>query len=399
MPVKRKRGNRLEKWEVALVKAMIERGGYNDQDILAFFTRPTRSINHARISEIRKKEKYAKNKPATGEELDTFLNNWPNIDEETGLRFEGDELLIKAREAMIAAVHTFNGAGLTFKSELFIVTAIIAWTYLLHAWFRREGIDYRYRNKDGTIKKTKQGADTYWELGKCIKHAKCPISNAEKKNLEFLLELRHEIEHRSTNRIDDTIGWKLQACCINFNRLLCEEFGQSFNLDKRLPIALQFSTFDTKQRELLKNNGGLPPNIAAFYEDFEDKLPEEIFRDPAYNFRVAFIQLAANRSSSADKVVEFIKAGTKESEEIEYVLLKEVDKNRYTSSQVWKHMQENGYPSFNQTAHTRLWQQLDGKNPGNGYGKPGDYKHSWVWNDRWLERVRTHCEENKDKYR
>ena len=32
---------------------MLERGGYNDQDILAYFTRPTRSVNHRVISEIR----------------------------------------------------------------------------------------------------------------------------------------------------------------------------------------------------------------------------------------------------------------------------------------------------------------------------------------------------------
>ena len=31
----RKLGNKLEKWEVAMVKAMLERGGYNDQDIQA----------------------------------------------------------------------------------------------------------------------------------------------------------------------------------------------------------------------------------------------------------------------------------------------------------------------------------------------------------------------------
>ena len=35
----------------------------------------------------------------------------------TGLSLRGDELLIKAREAMIAAVHTFNGAGLHFRAE------------------------------------------------------------------------------------------------------------------------------------------------------------------------------------------------------------------------------------------------------------------------------------------
>jgi hypothetical protein len=50
----------------------------------------------------------------------------PDIDPLTGLSLRGDELLIKAREAMIAAVHTFNSAGLVFRAELFIVTAIIA---------------------------------------------------------------------------------------------------------------------------------------------------------------------------------------------------------------------------------------------------------------------------------
>ena len=32
---------------------------------------------------------------------------------------------------MIAAVHTFNSGGLFFRAELFIVTSIIAWTYLI----------------------------------------------------------------------------------------------------------------------------------------------------------------------------------------------------------------------------------------------------------------------------
>ena len=51
---------------------------------------------------------------------------WPNVDPGTGLHLQGDELLIKAREAMTAAVHTFNSAGLYFRAELFIVTAVIA---------------------------------------------------------------------------------------------------------------------------------------------------------------------------------------------------------------------------------------------------------------------------------
>ena len=174
--VKRKRGNRLEKWEVAIIKAMLARGGYADQDIQAYFTRPTRTVNHRAFSEIRTGAKHKSVKAATEETLNAYLAAWPDVDPDTGLSRAGDELLIKAREAMVAAVHTFNGAGLTFRAELFIVTSVIAWTYLLHAWFRREGIEYQYKEK------TKQGADKYWELGKSLRHVRCPLSDGAKKN-------------------------------------------------------------------------------------------------------------------------------------------------------------------------------------------------------------------------
>jgi hypothetical protein len=101
--VKRRRGNTLEKWEAALVKAMIRRKQYNDQDILAYFTRPTRTVNHRLIGEIRTGDKHKAVKAADDDELDTFLATWPDVDHETGLSVRGDELLIKAREAMIAA--------------------------------------------------------------------------------------------------------------------------------------------------------------------------------------------------------------------------------------------------------------------------------------------------------
>lgn len=84
VPVRR-RGNALEKWEVALIKAMVARGDWpNDQDILAYFTRPTRSVNHRAIAEIRKNEKHAAIKPASDSALSEFLENWPDIDPQTG---------------------------------------------------------------------------------------------------------------------------------------------------------------------------------------------------------------------------------------------------------------------------------------------------------------------------
>ncbi len=126
--VKRKRGNTLERWEVALVKAMLVRGVYSDQDIQAYFTRPMRTVNHRAFGEIRRGSKHKSVKATSDDTLAIFLAAWPDVDQDTGLSCRGDELLIKAREAMIAAVHTFNGAGLTFRAELFIVTRV--WTQL-----------------------------------------------------------------------------------------------------------------------------------------------------------------------------------------------------------------------------------------------------------------------------
>lgn len=395
---KRRRGNKLERWEIRIVKAMIATGDYIDQDIQSFFTRPMRTINHARFADIREERKHRTVSTASTDELAQFLTAWPNLDPETGLSAQGDELLIKAREAMIAAVHTFNGAGLTFRSELFIVTTVIAWTYLLHAWFKREGIEYRYI-KQGKIQKTPDGAEKYLELGACLKHDRSPVSDGVKHNLEFLLRIRHEIEHRSTTRIDDQLSAKLQAACLNFNTALKEWFGAQFGLEKRLPIALQFATFDVNQRAALKRASSLPANLEASIDAFEDALTPEEYGDPAYRYRVAFVPIIKQRESAADAAIQFFKAESEEASAINEVHLKEVDKARHTATQVIKAIKGSGYPSFNQADHTRLWKTLNARRNGTPYGKPGDYKGSWVWFDNWIERVREHCDENGDQYR
>lgn len=395
---RRKRGNTLQRWEVAIIKAMLARGGYNDQDILAYFTRPTRSINHARISDIRTETTHKAAKAASEEELDEFLATWPDVDPQTGLSLRGDELLVKAREAMIAAVHVFNGAGLTFRTELFIVTCIIAWTYLLHAWYQREGIDYRYKNRDGSAKKTKHGADQYWELGYCLRHARCPIPKGAIKNLEFLLELRHEIEHRSTSRIDEAVSAKLQACCVNFNDAIKKLFGPQFGLERRLPIALQFVTFGSEQRAILKKASDLPPHISAMVEAFHHGLSAKEQADPNFAMRTAFVPIIGRSATTSDVAVEFFKSDAAETIEANKVFIKEVDKNRYTTSCVVELMQLEGYPRFNQYSHTKLAQTLKAKAPKSKFGRAGDYKNTWVWNDMWLTVVRAHCAENSDRY-
>jgi len=53
------------------------------------------------------------------------------------------ELLKKSREAALAAVQIFNNPNISFKAESYVVLMNIAWTYLLHAYFRHQKIEYR----------------------------------------------------------------------------------------------------------------------------------------------------------------------------------------------------------------------------------------------------------------
>ncbi|CAA2145612.1 DUF3644 domain-containing protein [Methylobacterium bullatum] len=378
----RRPGNTLERWEIALVKAMLARK-FVPQDIQAYFSRPTRSINHARISEIRDGTKHKAIKGSTDDNLDIFLEAWPNLDEDTGLHLQGDELLIKAREAMIAAVNTFNSAGLRFRAELFIVTAIIAWTYLLHNYYKREGVDYRYK-RGGVVERTPSGAEKYWELSQCITTAACPLEVGIVNNLKFIIEIRNEIEHRSTNRIDDALSAKLQACCINFNDTISKLFGRQFSLEKRLPIALQFVTFDGMQRKSLLG-ADLPANISTAMDNFHNSLTDEEQKDPKFRFRVAFVPKLSGKASKSDLAIEFIKAGSPEAEAVERVLLKEIERPKLLPTEIVAKVRESGYPAFNMHDHTKISEQLDARNPGKGYGV--QVAKTWYWYESWLEKV------------
>ncbi|GBQ15855.1 DUF3644 domain-containing protein [Swaminathania salitolerans] len=396
---KRNAANKLERWEIALIKRMISAGILNDQDILAYFTRPTRSINHARIAEIRNQAKHRNVAAASQAELGAFLQAWPQIDPVTGAHLRGDELLVKAREAMLQAVQGFNNPRAYFKSEMFIVIAVIAYTYLLHWHYRRSGVDIRYKRAvDGveTVLKTRHGADKHWELEACIDYAECPLDAPTIANLRFLIAIRHEIEHQLTNQIDDTISAKLQACCLNFNRAIKEIAGAQHGLDRDLSLALQFSGISRDHRNILLSETDMPAHIQAAHTEYEDGLTDEMVADPRYSYRVAYIEQAVNSRGKADQVVEFLRPGTEKGDHVR-LALREVEKPKLKPGQIVSLMREEGYPRFNLHHHTQLWQTTDAKAPGKAFGTTlAD--GAWYWYPAWVDQVRAHVQANGDRY-
>lgn len=190
----------------------------------------------------------------------------------------------------------------------------------------------------------------------------------------------------------------MQACCINLNEAIRSWFGIQFGLERRLPIALQFVTFDAAQATGLKGAGGLPATIASTMDAYHAGMTDEELKDPAFTYRVAFVPKLGSKAKKSDTAIEFIKPDSEEAWAINAVLLKEVDKARYTATQVVEAMHAEGYPRFNQTQHTALWKELNAKDPAKGFGRVGDYKNTWVWFESWIARVRAHCQENAAEY-
>lgn len=202
------------------------------------------------------------------------------------------ELVKKAREAMLAAVQLYNNPQVTFKAESFITLAIIGWTYMLHAYYRSIHVDYRYYRVVGKKKvydKTKYGAYKHWELERCLNDAACPLDFETATNLRFLIGVRHEIEHQMTDKIDEFLSAKLQACAINFDYYICKLFGEKYNLSKELSLAIQFSPLSPEQRDNLQDNVHITTNIRNFVVDFENVLSDEALRSSRYAYRILFV--------------------------------------------------------------------------------------------------------------
>ena len=225
------------------------------------------------------------------------------------------ELLTKSREAMLSAVQIFNNPNIQFKSESFIVLSNIAWMYLLHAYYRENGIEYRYFdmvNIRRRFHRTKKGAYKYWELERCLNNKNSPIDKATASNLRFLIGLRHEIEHQMTNKIDDYLSARFQSCCLNYNHYIKTIFGQQYAIDKHLSISLQFSTINEEQTNKLKEFTDLPKNIATYINNFDENLSDALYNDIRFSYRVFYVPKSANRKGQADKVIEFIPANSPE---------------------------------------------------------------------------------------
>jgi hypothetical protein len=284
MAAKPKKG--LTDLEKRAVKALIAKG-WRNQDIHAWINIGRQmTVNFGRISGVKNNPNQ---QPATDEEVAYFLLHRQAYDAQTGLNRYDDERLIRAREAMILAVQVFNSAGLRFKTEVFTMLANVAWTYLMHEYYSRK-LAVEIVNEQGQSR----------ALSEMIARPDCPLPDGVKKNLKWL--------------------GIFQACCLNFDRAICELFGNKLTLASDLSFALQFAKMNLDHVTEI-NKYELPEHIAAVDALITKGMTPEQINDTNFQFQVVYTLTAAPKSKAH---IQFVSPDSAEGKEIHNVLSKKV---------------------------------------------------------------------------
>ncbi len=338
----RAREGGLTKEEMGVIKALLTKG-WRNQDIQALVNLGRKAtINSARVTGVKKDMSIA---PSDDDYVSFFIERKRAFDPRTGLNHFSDERLIRAREAMILAVNIFNNPTMKFKTEAFSILSNVAWTHLLHEFYVKKNISIV--GKDGRT----------LLLSQMIKRQDCPLTAGVKNNIDSMKQIRDDAEHGLLGRSDDKWLSLFQACCLNFDRVIQELFGEQLSLQGDLSLALQFSKLNIDQ-VVTTNKYMIPATIEALDARIKGDLTEEQLSDIEYQFRVIYTLDSASKSQSH---MQFIHPSSDDAKSIRNVLVKyafQDDMYPFKPKQVITLVSNQSGKSFTLHNHAQAWQKF-----------------------------------------
>jgi len=214
-------------------------------------------------------------------------------------------MLQAAKDEALIAVDLYNRPRADRSLEGFVVHMIMAWLYLLHARFERDGVAYVYRDAHGKVETIDDQPKT-WDLARCIRERFPSDSDPIRKNIEFFIPLRNMVEHRYAQLLEPVVAGKVQALIMNFERTVVEDFGGQESLGDSLRFPVFLSTLDDHAvKALRKLYARLPAKVRGFMEAYDANLPPDILDHPHYEFKVLLVPKVGNRGEP-DLAVEFV---------------------------------------------------------------------------------------------
>ncbi|WP_258042982.1 DUF3644 domain-containing protein [Sphingomonas sp. NBWT7] len=366
--------------EKSIVKALLAKG-WRNQDIQALVNVGREAtINSARITEAKNNNAVS---AASDEEVEFFQIRKRSFDHKTGLNLYDNERLIRSREAMILAVEVFNSPSLRFKSEVFTMLANVAWTYLLHEYYERKKV--KITGSDGRT----------LLLSQMIARQDCPLAKGVKDNLRAVKILRDDVEHKILGRAD--VKWLgiFQACCLNFDKALCELFGANLTLSHDLSFAIQFAKMNIEQLSTL-NRYEIPAHIDAVDARLTEGMTDAQIADLDYQFRVVYTLDAVTKSRSH---FQFVQPDSAEGKDIRNVLVQHRLADHlypHKPGNVVSLVNEKTQKGFTLRNHTQAWRKFSVR-PTNGAAQPENTKRDYcvyhaahrdyTYSDQWVEHL------------
>ncbi|ORU94945.1 MAG: hypothetical protein A6F71_10050 [Cycloclasticus sp. symbiont of Poecilosclerida sp. M] len=280
--------------------------------------------------------------------------------------------LVKCQTCAVYAVGAYNHPGSQFRTALYVILIVMAWTALFHALFFQEN-QKPWRRKKGTkaIRYEKiDGEPKYWGLAECLeqyyKNQK-DKNPAERVNLKFLIGLRNIIEHRHLPTLDPSVFGECQAALHNLEAMLDSNFGGRYSLANQLEFSLQFSKItpaekQKAQRALATRMG---KEVKEYVEKFRDGLTSTILYSKRYAIQVYLTSKAVNRESLADFSAKLIHADEPSPEELDKMsaIIREKkvhDPNLYSylPGQVVNKLRKASPFQVTMRDHTAAWQHF-----------------------------------------
>lgn len=372
--------------EIALIKGLITHREFNDQQVVAIFSYLDRNINHREIGSIRRngKPRYAAVQPASDKEIDSLLYLYSKIaalaDRLGFCNMDPVSAQVhKAVEIMKTAILIYNNNTIATRSETFIVLAVIAWTYLLHARFAQGAIKPVYHNPDGTPVLI-DGKEKHWEFGYCLDQADSGLSNGEKNNLRYIIAIRNEVEHRSYDDINDDVQAKLQATALNFLRYAKAKFGSKFDFSHDLAFTIQLQALTLQSPNMIKGDGSVAKSVAAVNALLEAPMSTADFNDPDYAYRVYVVPKVSNNSKKADQAVSYSPIGSN----VE-VAIKQVERPKFRMTDAIQMLTDQGIPNVTAYTFTQAWKSEELKAPAKGLAI--ELGKQWFWYQEGIDKI------------
>ncbi|WP_024794186.1 DUF3644 domain-containing protein [Tomitella biformata] len=201
-------------------------------------------------------------------------------------------------EEACLAVRLYNDPAESRAFEGFVIHMHLAWLYLLHAEFLRDGTDYRYWDKQYKNRLLKvDGEAKRWELERSMKERWPDDTDPVRANLCLFIRLRNRLEHRhahADSALMLTLAGNAHALLINYEGEMTGQFGDEQSLALRLRIPLFVGTFSHQGEQALRRlRKTLPKDLHGFLTEYEAGLESGVVEDSRYEFRLrATIELA-----------------------------------------------------------------------------------------------------------